>query len=142
MNGFLLDTNTISELMRKRPHRGVVAWIAEADEGHLYLSALTIGEIRQGIEGLSAGKRRTALERWLDMGLRVRFAGRTLAIDEPVALRWGILTAQARRRGRPLPTVDGLLAATALHHGLTIVTRNTADFHSTGVAVLNPWNTE
>jgi predicted nucleic acid-binding protein len=139
MSGFLLDTNCISELLHGRPEPRVVDWLRAADESLLYLSVLTLGEIRSGAAFLSQSKRRTQLEIWLELDLQVRFAERILGINEAIADRWGWLTAEAKRRGRPLAAVDGLLAATALHHNLTIVSRNVSDFSSSQVAVLNPW---
>ena len=139
MSGFLLDTNCISELVRVRPEPRVVKWLEATDEGALYLSVLTLGEIRKGLAGLAQGKRRALLESWLEVELQARFSGRILAIDATVADRWGILSAQAKRRGAPLPIIDGLLAATALQHNLTVVTRNAIDFANAQVQVLNPW---
>jgi predicted nucleic acid-binding protein len=98
-----------------------------------------LGEIRKGLAGLAQGKRRTRLETWLEVELQVRFSGRVLPIDAGVADRWGLLEADAKRKGKPLSTIDGLLAATAVHHNLTIVTRNVADFSGLPVPVLNPW---
>jgi predicted nucleic acid-binding protein len=109
------------------------------DEAVLYLSVLTLGEIRKGLAGLPQGRRRTHLETWLEVELQARFAGRILPIDAPVADRWGLLAAQAKSRGMPLPIIDGLLAATALHYNLTVVTRNSSDFRNAQVQVLNPW---
>jgi predicted nucleic acid-binding protein len=139
MSGFLLDTNCISELIRSKPETRVMDWMRAADESLLYLSALTLGEIRKGAAILPQSKRRTHLESWLELDLQVRFSGRILAIDNAVADRWGWLTAEAERKGRPLAAVDGLLAATALEHNLTIVSRNTSDFAHTHVPILNPW---
>ena len=140
-SGFLLDTNVVSELMKARPHRGVREWIEGTSEGLLYLSVITIGEIRKGIDLLDdASPRRAALQSWLDLDVRVRFAGRLLVFDDRVAERWGQLEAVARKRRVTLPTVDAQLAATALHHGLTFATRNTADIAPTGVSVFNPWH--
>jgi predicted nucleic acid-binding protein len=139
MSGYLLDTNCISELVRIQPEPGVVAWMEAADETLLYLSVLTLGEIRKGLAGLPQSKRRTHLEIWLETELRVRFAGRILPIDEGVADRWGLLAALAKSEGKALATIDGLLAATALHHNLTVVSRNVNDFQNTHVPVLNPW---
>lgn len=139
MSGFLLDTNCVSELVRVKPQPRVLEWIEAADEGLLYLSVLTLGEIRKGLANLPQGKRRTRLETWLEVELRARFAGRLLPIDEEVAKRWGLLAAQAKRKGKPLAIINGLLAATALHHGLTLVTRNIGDFTEAHVPVLNPW---
>ena len=139
MSGYLLDTNCISELVRIQPEPSVVAWMEAADETLLYLSVLTLGEIRKGLAGLPQSKRRTHLEVWLETALRVRFAGRILPIDEAIADRWGVLAARAKGKGKSLATIDGLLAATALHHNLTVVSRNVNDFKNTPVPVLNPW---
>lgn len=139
MSGFLLDTNCISELVRMRPDPRVLDWMQAADESLLYLSVLTLGEIRKGVAGLPQGRRRTHLESWLELELQARFSGRVLPVDKAVADRWGLLAAAAKRAGRPLSAIDGLLAATALHHGLTIVSRNISDFASTQIPVLNPW---
>jgi predicted nucleic acid-binding protein len=139
MSGFLLDTNCISELVRVKPDRGVMEWMDAADESLLYLSVLTLGEIRIGLASLAQGKRRTRLETWLELELQARFARRILLIDAPVADRWGLLAAQAKVKGATLPVIAGLLAATALHYNLTVVSRNAADFASTQTPVLNPW---
>lgn len=138
MSGFLLDTNVISELARRKPEPKVKAWVAATDEALLYLSVLTFGEIRNGIELLKDASRRVTLEAWLDSDLALRFAGRILPIDHAVAHRWGHITAQSRSR-LTLPVIDGLLAATALEHNLTLVTRNTDDVAATGVSLFNPW---
>jgi toxin FitB len=139
MSGFLLDTNCISEVVRTKPEPRVLQWIEMVEERLLYLSVLTLGEIRKGVAGLPQGKRRTQLETWLELDLQARFAGRILAIDAPIADRWGLLAAEAKRKGRALSAIDGLLAATALHHNLTIVSRNVSDLMHTHAAVLNPW---
>jgi toxin FitB len=139
MSGYLLDTNCISEVVRVNPEPRVMAWIEAADESLLYLSVLTLGEIRKGLAALSQGKRRTQLETWLDVELRARFSGKILPVDTHVADRWGWLAATAKRAGKPLAVIDGLLAATALHHNLTLVSRNTSDFAHLAVPVLNPW---
>jgi predicted nucleic acid-binding protein len=98
-----------------------------------------LGEIRKGVATLPPSRRRTLLETWLDLDLKSRFAGRILSIDVGVADRWGLLSAEAKRKGKPLSVIDGLLAATALHHNLTIVSRNVDDFAGTHVPILNPW---
>jgi predicted nucleic acid-binding protein len=139
MSGFLLDTNCISEIVRIRPEPRVMIWIDEADENLLYLSVLTLGEIRKGVAALPQGKRRSGLEAWLEVELQARFSGRILPINEPVADRWGLLAANAKANGTALSVVDGLLAATAIHHNLTIVSRNVTDFAPTQVPVVNPW---
>ena len=139
MTGFLLDTNCISELIRVEPEPHVVQWIEEIDERLLYISVLTIGEIRKGIAGLVAGKQRSKLESWLELELKTRFSNRILPIDDEVVERWVVLSARSKAQGMPLALIDGLLAATALHHQLAIVTRNVADFIQTDVSIVSPW---
>ena len=139
MSGFLLDTNVISELVKARPDPTVTGWIDATDESLLCLSVLTLGEIRKGIVSLPDASRRVSLETWLDHELVLRFAGRILVIDQAIADRWGRIAAKAVARKSPLPVIDGLLAATAMQHNLTLVTRNTKDVAVTDVAVFNPW---
>jgi toxin FitB len=141
VNGFLLDTNVISELIKPRPEPKVRDWIEAADEDRLFLSVVTLGEIRKGIDGLqAASSRRARLESWLESGLKARFFGRILPIDEQVADQWGIIAAASARAVRPLPVIDGLLAATAVYYDLTLVTRDTAAVAATAAIVLNPWS--
>jgi predicted nucleic acid-binding protein len=140
VSGFLLDTNIVSELVKPKPEPRVTSWIDSTDETLLYLSVLTLGEIRKGIGLLRDASRRVVLEAWLDSDLILRFAERILPIDRAVADRWGRLTAEAAVAKSPLPAIDGLLAATALDQNLTLVTRNTKDIAVTGVPVFNPWN--
>jgi len=135
---YLLDTCVVSELSRPRPNPGVVAWMSEADVASLHLSAITIGEVRRGTLRLPAGKRRTSLSNWSER-LRRSFSGRLLPIDESVAPRWAEIAAHAEQSGRPGSFADGLIAATALDRGLTLVTRNVTDFEPFGVSLLNPW---
>src|ERR1700687_2893229 len=139
MSGFLLDTTCISAMGRSKPEPRVLEWMEAADEGLLYLSVLTLGEIRKGIAGLPQGRRRTHLETWLDVDLQARFAGRIVPIDSAIADRWGLLAAEAKRKGKALPIIDGFLAATALHHNLTVVSRTDRDFANMPVQILNPW---
>ena len=139
MSGFLLDTNVISELVRPKPEPRVMEWVEAADEGLLYLSVLTLGEIRKGVAGPAQGKRRTHLETWLEVDLQTRFAGRIVPIDSAIADRWGLISSEAKRKGKALSVIHGLLAATALHQNLTVVTRNASDFMNTQVQVVNPW---
>ena len=140
MNGFLLDTNVVSELVRPRPDARVAHWMESTDEELLFLSVLTLGEIRKGITALGDPTRKVRLEAWLSRGLILRFEGRILAIDQAVADRWGQITGALALQGSPLAVIDGLLAATALHHNLTLVTRNTRDVALTGAAVFDPWS--
>lgn len=139
MSGFLLDTNVISELVRKKSDPKVTAWIDATAEELLYLSVLTLGEIRKGIASLRDSSRRVALEAWLDSDVALRFADRILPIDQAVADRWGHIAARAAGVRRLLPVIDGLLAATALDRNLTLVTRNIGDVAATGVPVFSPW---
>lgn len=134
---YLLDTNVVSELRRREPDPQVVRWLDLRPPSTLFLSVLTVGELRRGVEALPAGARRQALDDWLAVDLPGYFGSRILPIDTRVAERWGRLVAQA---GRPLPAIDSLLAATALTHGLTLVTRNVRDFQHPGLAVIDPWN--
>ena len=133
---YLVDTNVLSELRRKQPDGRVVAWMEQRPAQALYLSVLTLGEIRKGIERLQGDARQSALLDWLEVELPRFFWGRVLAVDAHTADRWDRLQGSA---GRPLPAIDSLLAATALQHDLTLVTRNTADFDGLGVRLVNPW---
>ena len=139
MSGFLLDTNVISELIRPNPEPKVAAWIDTTDEELLFLSVLTLGEIRKGIVALPRSTRRTRLEIWLSSDLPLRFAHRILKIDENVVDRWGHFSGLLSTQGVNVPVIDGLLAATAMQHNLTLVTRNTKDIAATGVPLFNPW---
>jgi len=135
---FLLDTCVISELTRPVPDAGVVAWITSQQEARLYLSVITIGEVRRGIERLPNTRKRRRIESWLNNELGRRFSGRFIPVGDEVAERWGLESAKADKRGTPLPVIDGLIAATGLVHGMTVVTR---DHHmaQTGVELWNPW---
>jgi predicted nucleic acid-binding protein len=139
VSGFLLDTNVISELVRPRPDPRVAHWLDSADEELLFLSVLTLGEIRKGITTLTDPARKARLEVWLHGNLLPRFESRILPIDQAIAERWGQITGLLAAQGSPLPVIDGLLAATALDHNLTLVTRNTRDVALTGVGVFDPW---
>ena len=125
--------------MKPKPEANVTEWVENTDESLLYLSVLTLSEIRRGIAALPQSRRRATLEAWLDKDLPARFEERILAIDQEVADRWGLLTAAARNSGIVLPVIGGLLAATALEYNLTLVTRDTGQIPSMGVALFNPW---
>ncbi|MGD0775901.1 MAG: type II toxin-antitoxin system VapC family toxin [Candidatus Solibacter sp.] len=124
MSGFLLDTNIASELIRTRPEPRVANWVYAKDEQSLYLSAVSIGELRRGFVILPASRRRTELEQWFENDLVPRFRGRILPVTFSIANRWGILDGECQLRGTPLNTADGMIAATALERDLTVVTRN------------------
>ncbi len=133
---YLIDTNVLSELRRKAPDVQVLRWFQRRPAGTLYLSVLTLGEIRKGVEAVADTARRLVLMDWLEIELPAFFAGRVLPVDDAVAARWGHLTAHA---GRPLPAIDSLLVATAAQHGLSLVTRNVRDTEGLGTPVINPW---
>ena len=136
---FLLDTVVVSELVRKSPSAAVLKWIDGQDEASLHLSVLTIGELEKGVSRLPASVRRSRLQSWVRRDLAERFGARLLPIDTRTAARWGTITGESENRGRPLPVIDSLIAATALVHGLTVATRNVADFERCGAACFNPW---
>lgn len=137
---YLLDTNVVSEATRKKPAAGVVDFLRGQSLDVLYLSALTIGEVEWGIENVTESSKRAALRQWLTDDLLPGYAGRILPVDERVMLTWARMVLSTGRKPKQLPCMDSLLAATALHHGLTLVTRNTVDFAPFGVTLLNPWN--
>ena len=136
---FLLDTCVISELVAKRPDARVTQWIERTDEESLYLSVITIGEIRKGIAKLTDPNRKSSLATWLNDQLLSRFAGRIVPIDTGVMLEWGELVGRLEQAGKPLSLMDSLIAATVLHGDFTLVTRNEDDFRNTGRTILNPW---
>ena len=139
MSGFLLDTNIPSEIIRSRPDPRVSAWVFAQASDTLYLSVVTIGEFRKGITILPDSKRRSQLQDWLDNDLIPLFTGRILPVTQSIAERWGVLSGRRQAVGRPLSMADGILAATALEHGLTLVTRNVKDYEGLGVTVSNLW---
>jgi predicted nucleic acid-binding protein len=126
-------------MTRSRPQASVSRWLDEADDNQLYFSVVSLGEILKGVTILPEGMRRMELQQWLDGTLRPWFQGRILPVNEEIGERWGILAGECRLKGRPLKIADGFIAATALVHDLTIVTRNVKDFAGLGVVLLNPW---
>lgn len=137
---YLLDTCIISEVTRPRPSAAVVDWLGAQEEIGLYLSVLTIGEITKGIVKLDDSRKRARLGRWLQQDLLTRFSGRLLEIDRQVSERWGSISAETEKVGRKIPVIDGLIAATAIENGMTLVTRNTVDMSATGADLLDPWD--
>ena len=136
---YILDTNVVSELVAREADPKVINWIDSIDSESVFLSVITIGEIKKGIEKLPDSKRKKTLASWLEEDLLVRFRGRILPLDIPILLTWGRLVASLEKEGKPLPAIDSLLAATSARTGFTLVTRNTGDFEPAGIAVLDPW---
>ena len=139
MTGWLLDTNVISELRRPKPEPGVVAFVAAQPLDHLFLSAVTLAEIRFGIELVTDASRRAELNDWLNLTVRPMFGQRVLPISEDVMLKWRLLVEDGRKRRHTYSQPDLIIAATALHHGLTVVSRDASDDARTGVPLFNPW---
>ena len=137
---FLLDTCVVSELVARQPDPGVVQWVDSVDEERLYLSVITIGEIKKGIERLAESERKRMLSGGLEDDLLIRVQDRILPIDTGVMLLWGKLTADLETRGRKMPAIDSLLAAIALEGGFNLVTRNEDDFAHSGVQIISPWD--
>lgn len=139
MKGWLLDTNVISELRRARPHARVRAFVASRPLEELFISTITFAEIRYGIETVADPSRRSELTDWLTLKVRPMFGQRVLEVSEDVMFRWRLLVEDGRKAGHTFSQPDLIIAATALHHGLTIVTRDTGDFRLARVPLLNPW---
>ena len=137
---WLLDTNVVSEWVRPRPDPGVIRFLEALDEDRAFLSVATLAELRLGIDQLGAGARRATLERWLSGDLVERFAGRVLGVDAALSDVWGRYLARGRSSDRPMSVMDALVAATARLHGLTLVTRNVADFKSAEISLHDPWS--
>ncbi len=136
---FLLDTNVVSEWVKKRPDAGVITWLAEVDEDRVFLSVVTLAELRHGIDRLADGNRRRRLDTWLRDELPLRFEDRLLSVDRTVADRWGEVVSRREAAGRPIGVMDAFIAATANVHGLKLVTRNEADFRTAVKEIVNPW---
>jgi predicted nucleic acid-binding protein len=135
----LLDTNILSEIRRPTPSHKVSAFLAQYPSDQLYVSAVTLAEIRFGIELLTAPTRRKELEQWLAAKIRPMFTGHVLELTEDVMLRWRQLIEEGRKSGRTFSQPGLIIAATALEHGMTLVTRNVKDFNGIGLTVVNPW---
>ena len=139
MNGWLIDTNVISELRKPRPDESVTAFVSGQPLDRLFISSVTFAEIRFGVERLDDAARRASIAAWLENEMRPLFEDRVLPVTEDVLLRWRLIIEDGRKRGHTFSHPDVLIAATAAHHGLTVVSRNTGEFIAAGVDVLNPW---
>jgi predicted nucleic acid-binding protein len=135
----LLDTNVLLEVTKPRPDEGVLKWLHGLDEDRTFISIISIAEIRRGIALMDSGRKRDALGEWLTHDLSQRFENRTIPVEGPVAMAWGDLMALAKRSGRGLASMDGLIAATAVAHQLTLATRNTKDFEGFAIDIIDPW---
>lgn len=138
---YLLDTCVISELASQSPDGNVVSWIDELSDENVFISVITIGELKRGIDRLAVSSRRRKLEKWLE-SLLVRFEDTIVAVDTNVTLSWGEMIAQLDKVGRPMPALDSLIAASARYHQLVLATRNTFDFKHAGIQLFNPWQTK
>src|SRR6056297_927622 len=136
---FLIDTCCISELVKKKPNPNVLKWFTDQDEFSMYISVITFGELRKGIEKLPDSKKKKELNQWVKEDLNSRFKNRILSINMEEVNRWGKILATAENKGKPLPAIDSLIAATAQVHNLSVVTRNTQVIEGSGVDVINPW---
>lgn len=135
----LLDTNVLSEVTKPRPEVRVLEWLDGLDEDRVFMSVVSIAEIRRGVALMETGRKRGALAEWLAQDLPQRFERRVIPVDAPVALAWGDLMGFAKRSGRGLSSMDGLIAATAIAHDLTLATRNIKDFEGFGIELVDPW---
>jgi toxin FitB len=140
MSGFLVDTNVISEVLRPAPDARVVSRSQNVPKDLLFLSVVSMGELRKGLTMMPSGARRTQLEKSIEELMPRWFAVRILPMTQIIAERWGVLEGQRQLLGRPIQAPDAQIAATALEHGLTLVTRNVKDFDLIGVKILNPWD--
>lgn len=137
---FLVDTNVVSEWVKPRPDPRIVQWFAEVDEDRVYLSVVTLGELRYGVERLPSGTRKQRLDEWVRHDLPLRFEGRVLSVDARIADAWGAIVARREQAGKPIAAMDALVAATADVHDLTLVTRNISDFQATTRMLFDPWS--
>jgi len=135
---YLLDTCVLSEFFKRQPNQNVIDWVESESEPSQWISSLTVAELKKGITRLVPSRRKTELERWFERTM-IRFGSRIHNFDIATAYRWAAMIAALETKGRPMPVIDSLIAATALEHNLTLVTRNESDFAETGVSVLNIW---
>ena len=137
---YLLDTCLISELAKSKPNEKVVNWVLSENETRFYISVLTFGELHKGIEKLPESKKKEELKIWIEGDLENRFQNRIIGIDMRVSILWGKIQCFAEKKGKPMPAIDALIAATGIAHDLMVVTRNVADMEQSGVKLFNPWS--
>ncbi len=137
---YLVDTCVISEITRPRPHSAVIEWLNSQDANDLHVSVLAFAELEKGVARLPASRKKERLERWLQDDIKKRFADHLFDVNLGIAELWGRIQAEAERRGKPLPVIDGLVAATAIANDCVVVTRNVADFERAGARTVNPWS--
>jgi toxin FitB len=136
---YLLDTCLISELSKLKPNEKVVDWVLSENETNFYVSVLTFGELHKGVQKLPASKKKEELQVWIEDELKNRFQNRIIGIDMRVSILWGKIQCFAEKKGKPMPAIDSLIAATGIAYELTVVTRNVTDMEQSGVKLLNPW---
>jgi predicted nucleic acid-binding protein len=136
---YLLDTCLISELAKSKPDEKVVDWVLSENETSFYVSVLTFGELHKGVEKLPDSRKKEELQVWIEDELKNRFQNRIIGIDMRVSILWGKIQCFAEKKGKPMPAIDSLIAATGIAYELTVVTRNVTDMEQSGVKLLNPW---
>lgn len=137
---YLLDTCVISEMVKPQPNENVLAWLSAQNENELHLSVLTFGELEKGIEKAQNKVKKNKLKLWVEQDLKQRFGNRVFPVSLEVAVKWGIVQANAELQGRSMPVIDGLIAASGLVHNCMVVTRNVVDMEPSQVGLLNPWD--
>lgn len=139
---YLIDTNVVSEFATSSPHESIVNWFQAHEDDGLYLSVITIGEIQQGIARLPSSKKQQQLSTWLNETLLAAYSDWIISIENDIMLQWGTLTGRLIQKGRKMPVMDAMIAATCLQHNLVLVTRNESDFAHTGLEIINPWKSD
>jgi predicted nucleic acid-binding protein len=138
---YLIDTCIISQLIATKPSLTVIRWLESVPEENCFLSVLTIGELKKGVSKLNLTEsKKVSIAKWLEEAVIERFSGRILPVSTEIALKWGELLADSEKKGKVVPAIDGLIAATAMCHALIVATRNVKDFSATKVSLFNPWN--
>lgn len=137
---YLLDTCLISELAKSDPNKKVVDWVLSENETNFFVSVLTFGELHKGVEKLPESKKKKALRIWVENDLKNRFQNRIIGIDIRVSITWGKIQSIAGKKGKPMPAIDSLIAATGIAHGMIVVTRNISDMEQSGADLFDPWS--